>query len=423
MSTSENKDLYCSLAFNSISFGPHGGSRPCCAVNTYFWQENKHVMPDYDNKLIKWFNNSDIVKLRQDLLNNKWNPICDLCKTREQHGQASTREIFNNTMKQHEETTGRSYVTREAEINDLSNIFLLDVTVGNKCNSACVMCNPSASSLYEKELFEITGEKPYYSKSINWFSEDVVPELVDKLPNLRAIQFAGGEPTISDPHVFMLKRLIEQGRSKDITLGYVTNSTSISDELLELWNEFSWKYITVSIDGVGKVNEYQRYPFTWKKVSEQFEKLKKITIEKQDYRINLSHTITSLNILTLPSMIEWWESQINDANQSGVEYIITSLPHIQCVNQPQTLDPIYMTKKMKDDCRVILDRFENGLNNQLKVKYKPAFDNIRANVLDVNIDETTQKDVWNKMKEYLKSLDKYRNKDIFKYLPYMELYW
>jgi hypothetical protein len=285
------------------------------------------------------------------------------------------------------------------------------------------MCNPSASSLYEKEITEITGQKPWRLDTMNWFSDDVVPELVDNLPNLRAIQFAGGEPTISDPHVTLLKRLIDQGRSKDITLGYVTNSTSISDELIELWNEFSWKYITVSIDGVGTVNEYQRYPFTWKKVTEQFDKLKKLALEKQDYRINLSHTITSLNMLTLPSMIEWWESQIAETNSSGVEYIITSLPHMQCVNNPETLDPIYMPKQMKHDCRIMLDKLENGLNTDLQHKYKPAFDNIRANVLDVEVDSDKQIVVWNNMKSYLTSLDNYRNKKLFDYLPFMEKYW
>jgi hypothetical protein len=127
--------------------------------------------------------------------------------------------------------------------------------------------------------------------------------------------------------------------------------------------------------------------------------------------------------MTLPSMIEWWESQITDANSSGVEYIITSLPHMQCVNQPETLDPIYMPKQMKIDCRIILDNLENGLNNELKSKYKPALDNIRANVLDVEVDDNKQQLVWAKMKDYLKSLDNYRNKHIFDYLPYMEKYW
>jgi len=72
-----------------------------------------------------------------------------------------------------------------------------------------------------------------------------------------------------------LKRLIEQGRSKDITLGYVTNLTGVRDELLELWINCNMKHITVSIDGVGKVNEYQRY-LSRGKVVNQLEQVKSI---------------------------------------------------------------------------------------------------------------------------------------------------
>ena len=164
-----SKNLYCALAFNSISFGPHGGNRPCCAVDTYFWKETSHTFPDYKNDVVKWFNNSDIVKLRQDLLDGKWNPICNLCKIREDVGQASTRQIFNNTLRDIEAKNQNwfmdtSYTVDTAEVNDLSKIFLLDVTVGNKCNSACIMCNASASSLWAKEQEEING---YVYKGLN----------------------------------------------------------------------------------------------------------------------------------------------------------------------------------------------------------------------------------------------------------------
>lgn len=413
-----NKDLYCALASNSISFGPHGGSRPCCAVDTYFWSELKHPMPDYDNKLIKWFNNEDMVKVRQDLLDGKWNPICNMCKTREQHGQASTRQIFNKTLEDFEAKTGRSWRTDTAEITDLSNIFLLDVTVGNKCNSACLMCNSSASSLWAKEQQDITGffwEGP----NLNWFSEEHIPELVDNLPNLKAIQFAGGEPTINDAQVFLLKRLIEQGRSHDITLGYVTNLTGISDELLDLWDKFSTKHITVSIDGVGSVNEYQRYPFTWKKVVNQLNQVKAIAKEKGNYNIGLSHTITSLNLLGFRDMVEWWEGQI--AEGCG---ILKSLPHVQCVNNPQYLDPVYMPKAMKQDAHKMLDDLEDYIvKANLENKYIPVIENIRTNVLNKEVDEVEQQEQWAKMKDFIEPLDKYRNRNIFDYLPYMTKYW
>jgi MoaA/NifB/PqqE/SkfB family radical SAM enzyme len=415
----EGKDLYCALAFNSISFGSHGGSRPCCAVDTYFWSEIENRLPQYDNKVINWFNNERIVSLRKDLLNKKWNPICNMCRTREQHGQASTREIFNYTLSEIEKNTERSWRNNDPIINNLNDIFLLDITVGNKCNSACLMCNSSASSLWAKEQEEITGTPAWHGPDINWFSEEHVPELIDHLPNLKAIQFAGGEPTISEPHIFLLKRLIEQNRAKDITLGYVTNLTGISDELLELWDHFNTKHITVSIDGVGSVNEYQRFPFTWKKVVSQLNQVKTISKERGNYHIGLSHTITSLNILKFDELIKWWELQVNEG--CG---ILSSLPHIQCVTNPSHLDPVYMPKEMKKDVNEMLYNFEYYLkDHNLISKYKSAIDNIRTNVLNREIADEVHNNEWNKLRDFVQPLDKYRNRHILEYLPYMKKYW
>ena len=410
--------LYCALAFNSVSFGGHGGSRPCCAVDTLYWQESKHRLPMYDNKVVPWFNNKELVKLREDLLKGKWNSICNMCKIREEAGQESTRQIFNNTLKNLEEGTGRSWRENKSVILDLSKIFLLDVTVGNKCNSACLMCNDSASSLWKKEQEDIRG-KPFTTIDPNWFSAENVPELVDALHNLSAIQFAGGEPTINDDHVVLLKRLIEMDRAKNITLGYVTNLTGVSPELLELWKHFSNKYITISVDGVGPVNEYQRYPFTWKKVTSQIEALKEIADKEGNYQIGLSHTVTSLNIMTIDETIKWWESQVESG--SG---IAPWLPHVQCVNNPQYLDPVYMPREMKEEVRKSLSRLEDFIKEKnLVTKYQPVITNIKTNVLDVEVDEQVQREVWLRMQNFIEPLDKYRNRNIFDYLPYMEKYW
>jgi MoaA/NifB/PqqE/SkfB family radical SAM enzyme len=280
------------------------------------------------------------------------------------------------------------------------------------------MCNDSASSLWKKEQEDIRGTK-FTTIDPNWFSAENIPELVDSLHNLSAIQFAGGEPTISDDHIVLLKRLIELDRAKHITLGYVTNLTGISPELLELWKHFSNKYITISVDGVGPVNEYQRYPFSWKKVTSQIEALKEIAAKEGNYQIGLSHTVTSLNLLSIDETIKWWESHVESG--SG---IAPWLPHVQCVNNPEYLDPVYMPKEMKDEVRNTLARLEKFISEKNLVdKYLPVIKNITTNVLDVDVEEDRQRTVWLKMQKFLTDLDKYRGRNIFNYLSYMKKYW
>ena len=410
--------LYCALASNSISFGYDGTIRPCCAVDTYFWPgQTRHKLKNYDNDVVKWFNNDKLVSLRTKLLNGKWDPICNMCRTREQHGQASTRQIFNNTLDSVETILNKNLHTSTANIPDLSNIFLLDITVGNTCNSACLMCNASASSLWKKEQEIITGKKMDWITP-NWFTEENIPNLIDNLPNLSAMQFLGGEPTINEPHIFLLKRLIDQGRAKNITLGYVTNLTGVSDELLELWSHFSTKHITISVDGVGPINEYIRYPFSWNKVVSQLDNLKEIAKQHGNYHIGLSHTVISLNLLTLDSLIDWWETQI-ETNSS----ILKSLPHIQCVNNPDYFDPIYMPNKMKEKAKDTLQRvIKMSVDRNLGEKYTPAVNNI-LNTIRKKVDSDLRTTKWLEMQKFITSLDKHRNRNIFDYIPYMKDYW
>lgn len=411
------KDLYCALASNSVSFGSNGHSRPCCAIDTHHWQYH-HILDPEASNLVDWFNNPSMTKVREDLNNGVWSPTCNLCKIREEAGQPSTRQIFNNTLQKVEEKTGRSWRDTRSNITDFDKIFLLDITVGNKCNSACLMCNPSASDIWQREQEEITGQSITWH-SHNWYNEKNALELIDKLPNLTAIQFVGGEPTINKDHVVMLEKLVETGRSKDISLGYVVNLTAISQDLTDLWANFATKHITISVDGLGPVNEYIRYPFTWDKVLRGLERIKKKSLEKGDYSIGLSHTVIPLNILKLDELLSWWEDQVKSN-----PHFLRSLPHVQCVNNPTYFDPMIMPANMKEECEKTLQRLESNMKERgLEGKYDSVVANIRKNIINTMIDETRRKERWEEMKDFCLKLDKHRGRDIFKYLPFMRNYW
>lgn len=409
-----SEQLYCALAFNSISFGSRCGSRPCCAVNTNHWKE-KYNLVDFDN-LTDWFNNPDMVKLRQDLLEGKWNPACSHCKLREEVGQGSYRVERNKQLHQIELSTGRSWRNPESQITDFKNIYFLDITTGNKCNSACLMCNSQSSSFWEKENSEITGKKEHI---VDWFKADNIIEMVDKLPNLKVLNFVGGEPTIHEDVAVLLRHLIDQGRSKDIELNLVTNLTGISDEMLTLWSNFATKQLAVSIDGTDKVNEYIRYPFTWKKVFSQLENLKVIARQQGNYYISLSHTLTSLNLLKFPDMIKWWIGQVEECSD-----VLNYFPHINLVNTPSFFNAVYAPQALKQKTEEGLVELVAYLSDKnLLDKYQPNIENIRKNILFVDVNEQERQFQWQRMQDFVRSRDRYRNRDIFDYLPYMREFW
>ena len=417
MRTHMNNSLYCALASNSISFGSNGHSRPCCAINTHKWNYT-HKLTYKAGNLESWFNNPSMVDVRNKLNQGEWHPSCSMCKIREQAGQPSTREIFNHTLSEIEEKTKRSWKTTDSVIENFDNIFLLDITVGNKCNSSCLMCNPSASDMWMKEQEEILGEKLSWTSN-NWFNQENASALIEKLPNLKAIQFVGGEPTVNKDHIVMLEKLVESGRSKDITLGYVVNLTAISPSLIELWDKFSTKHITVSIDGLGPVNEYIRYPFSWDKVIRGFDRIKAQAALKKDYHIGLSHTVIPLNILFLDNMLDWWEEQ--SANH---DRILDSIPHVQCVDNPTYFDPQYMPQDMKSECAKTLSRLAKKMQDRgIAGKYDSVIENITVNILQKSPPEDERLREWKSMQEFCAKLDVHRDRKIFDYLPNMKKYW
>ena len=409
--------LYCALASNSVSFGADGHSRPCCAIDTYAWNYQDYLALDTSN-ITEWFNNIDMIQVRTELNHGKWPAPCKLCKIREESGQPSTRQIFNKTLFDLEQETSRPWRDHRDEIPDMENIFLLDVTVGNKCNSSCLMCNPSASDMWQKEQEEVHQRKIGWVCD-NWLNDDNAIELVKKLPNLRAIQFVGGEPTINKPHLEMLEYLVETGRSKHITLGYVVNLTAITRGLVALWENFSQKYITISVDGLGPVNEYIRYPFTWDKVNRGLNRIIDQANKSGDYMIGLSHTVVSLNILQLDQILNWWEDLL-----ASSEIFIPGLPHVQCVTSPSHFDPVYMPEEMKAECRKTLERLASTMSERgLLHKYQSVINNIESNILNVKPPEADRIVEWMTMQDFCEKLDRHRGRDIFEYLPYMKNYW
>lgn len=409
--------LYCALASNSVSFGGTGHARPCCAIDTYSWPYEDYLDSDAGN-MSEWFNNVNLVKVRTELNHGRWPEVCKLCKIREESGQPSTRQIFNKTLFDLEQKTERPWRDHRDEITDFDNIFLLDVTVGNKCNSSCLMCNPSASDMWQKEQEEIHGKKMHWVGE-NWLNNDNAVELVKKLPNLRAIQFVGGEPTVNKPHLEMLEYLVETGRSKDITLGYVVNLTAITQNLVDLWSNFAEKYITISVDGIGPVNEYIRYPFTWDKVNRGFDRIKRQAEKDGNYMIGLSHTVISLNILKLDEILTWWEDQIHE-NYSFIQ----TLPHVQCVTSPSYFDPVYMPSDMKAECKNTLEKLSQEMEKRGQLhKYQSVINNIENNILSVEIPEDKRLVEWMTMQDFCEKTDIHRDRNVFDYLPYMRDYW
>ena len=117
------------------------------------------------------------------------------------------------------------------------------------------------------------------------------------LPNIRHLKMTGGETFIIPEYKQILQKIVKLGTAENVYLNYSTNATVKPDkELWELWSHFKEIQIATSIDGVGPVIEYQRYPTKWKVVEEVVQQLMSLSKELP-LTVGTRPTITLMNIL------------------------------------------------------------------------------------------------------------------------------
>ena len=153
----------------------------------------------------------------------------------------------------------------------------------NICNSACLTCNEQLSTmiggLINKTYSIVDNSSKFWSLPL----ERVVH-----------LDINGGEPSASKNYKHILANLPASIQSVRVN----TNCALILDELEDLVKRGIQVTVTVSIDGIGNVYEYVRWPVKWDKFYSNLMKYRNMPI-----KLNLWTTVSALNIDDLPNII------------------------------------------------------------------------------------------------------------------------
>lgn len=415
------KPLYCALAFGSASIDG-GGYKPCCNFQSSNEIEDKP----------KHINDQQLIKVRDILKNGSWPIGCKNCKDAEDAGSASMRTIWNNEL-------GNDLPMDS--IVDPNNVRYLDLTFSNKCNSKCMTCSSTLSSLWGEEYNHIWkndnsfigGGAKTLSKDNNYLAiyidNDHINEIITTYPNVIRIAFVGGEPTIHEEGLRFCEELIRIDRAKNITISYVTNLTNLDDRLLDIWHQFKSVHISVSIDGYDKVNEYIRYPIKWNKVENNvrtmFEYSRRYPYK---YSISLSHTVSLLNINHSPKLLEWWWDLCQEFNSTSEDYIFYST-FLNKVWWPDHLKTNLLSKKFREiglsNLNSLVEKIkstatEHDNTHGLKDSFLDQLNILRSWMIESQVQNSA------KIKRclyFIDSSDQFRKRTIKDYLPdvYKEL--
>jgi sulfatase maturation enzyme AslB (radical SAM superfamily) len=251
--------MHCPRLDHFVRFNPNGSVSRCGhMINT----------PEFTT-LEEMESSSWLATVKQKFEQDQWPRECIRCQ--------QTENISNSSI--------RINAIKFDQLQKQEDYLSVGGVLDNVCNSACLTCNENLSTL-------IGGLKsktyPIVDNS-NKFWELPLDRVVH-------LDINGGEPSASKNYKHILANLPENIKSVRLN----TNCSTVLEELIPLTNRGVHVTVTVSLDGIGSVHDFVRWPIKWEKFYNNLLAYKAMPIQ-----LNLWTTVSALNVDDLPNIIDF----------------------------------------------------------------------------------------------------------------------
>jgi len=292
-------DTFCVLPWMHLATNASGNLRVCCNSTpgeNFILKDDGTPYKIYKDDLQEAWNSNTYRDIRKTMLSNERPAMCIRCFREEDAGLESARQAWNKKWKEDK-------VYNETTTFDIKYINL---RLGNLCNLRCRMCNPYASIQWLKEWHlisdKLSKQEHARLKRLDWpNNKKTWDNLLPLLDTVDEVYLTGGEPTIIKEQYILLNYLIDNNIAHRVKLKYNTNLTNIPEELVVKWQSFKRVQLNCSIDAVGDLDRYIRYPSDWNTIVENFNILHKL----KNIYIEIHCTVQMYNILRLQDLIAW----------------------------------------------------------------------------------------------------------------------
>ena len=244
--------------------------------------------------------NHDLQQIQKDMLNGVRPQSCAKCWNLEDRGIKSDRQLKNETVDFYLDTNIQDLFADATQAKHKVLHYKIDTS--NTCNAACITCDSYSSSSWSEIL-----KKNRQAHRRNW---QILPHSIDQKINYTAtklITFRGGEPLLSKTNFHILKQLIKVDNT-NCFISFQTNGsiTPTTDQEIIL-KHFKNLNFSFSIDGVGPVFEYLRYPLKWKDLEKNI-----AWCRQRNIGVSANYTVSNLNVFYHQQTTSWFkENNIN----------------------------------------------------------------------------------------------------------------
>lgn len=412
-----NSKTFCLHPFTGLATRTDGAILACCRSQPIGWIQHE--------SLEEIWNNENICRIRQQVLNDQRPSECAACFDLEDQGVESLRQRhIRGTIPEARINLYPNALDKLDENYRLPFEFpTMEIKINNLCNLKCRMCHAVDSTSWDDfdqilKFYKADGNfiandyinhnlknKPYldkFSDTDNWWSS------FEKLfPYFRRVEFAGGEPLIDPIHYKILDMLLPY--SNNIELKYATNATRLGinkdKDIKNYWPKFKSIAVNVSIDGLDKSFEYIRGNSSWKILINNIKKIQKYNNVS---RIVGAVAVQVSNILILDKMIEYFLDNI------GIVF------YTNMVNYPNVLSIQVLPKECKDIAKERLLISKEKIKYYNLVKKHPILQKITEDQIDGIINYMYSKNnekLWKDCVEYNNLLDKSRSQNFIDVTP------
>lgn len=368
----------CAMPWVAQSFKNNGDIRVCCQANPSY---SRGIIRDQNgNPFNGEFSNLDEARngallkdIRKSMMDGKWHPACIRCKTEEEANQRSHRKDTIGECSKLTEEFVKGCTQEDGTLDtNKSPVVDYDIRFGNKCNLKCRMCGPSDSDFWYKDYVTLYGNTFHDADNLitiennnsrfaatgsnyKWFeSDNFKTQLSSKMHNIQKMYLVGGEPLLIKEHFVFLQQCIDADVAQNISLDYNTNLTKITQRTIDLWKHFKKVHVGASIDGFGKVLEYQRHPVKWSQINKTLHTLNDVARENKNIKVSLSTTVSVYNVCHIPEFLEWkLTSNLKHINYTNKKLII----NYHMVHNPQCFNVQVLPNNIKHSIKELYDSF------------------------------------------------------------------
>lgn len=363
---------YCVAPWVHLHTLPNGDTYPCCLIT-----QNKTTLIGNvnDTKLDAMWNSDNIKRIRKEFLGNKSIPECSYCIMNEKNNINSLRL---NLLKRDDVGDYRPYTNEDGSVNSRVKLQRVDFRFSNLCNQECLSCSPLYSSKIAKSNIKKYNNNMVddTKQSLYEISADAKEDILDTIRNnvdvVSEMYFAGGEPLINQMNWDILD-ILEENNNRSM-LRYNTNLSTLNYKgrsIIDKWDKMENPFlITVSIDGIGDLNDFIRKGSKWNNTISNLRTLYKWSSKNPKQRdLMLVPTLSLLNIHKIVDYLKYFHDNFGMDMMQRI--------HINTLNNPEHLTvyamPMYIREQIASNiendpfmCKLIGTHLETDIINHIE---------------------------------------------------------